>query len=120
MTSQPYVGLKHHALDVIHNSAFPGVRIQQNLGPNVCRCRGLNLGPWGAFHKVRHAIFGQFCPPTPVTLCHTSRDPPKSTSHILDPSPDFSRPSTKNQAKPPVQILSRGICPGAFVRWSFV
>src|SRR6218665_2139937 len=31
----------------------------------------------GAFHKVRHAIFGQFDPPPPVTLCHTSRDPPK-------------------------------------------
>ena len=39
----------------------------------------------GAVHKVRHAIFGQFWPPSPVTLCHTSRDPPESTSHISDP-----------------------------------
>ena len=32
----------------------------------------------GAVNKVRHAIFGQFLHPLPpVTLCHTSRDPPK-------------------------------------------
>ena len=30
----------------------------------------------GAVHKVRHAIFDQFLPPPPVTLRHTSRDPP--------------------------------------------
>src|SRR6218665_541524 len=30
-----------------------------------------------AVHKVHHAIFGQFLPPSPVTLCHTSRDPHK-------------------------------------------
>jgi len=51
----------------------------------------------GAVNKVRHAIFGQFLPPLPpVTLCHTS---PESTSHISDPSPIFSRPSTKNPDK---------------------
>src|SRR6218665_3354042 len=42
----------------------------------------------------------------PVTLCHTSRDPPpESTSHISDP-PIFRRPSTKIPDKSPlVQIL---------------
>ena len=40
---------------------------------------------FGAVHKVRHAIFGQFLHPLPsVTLRHTPRDPPESTSHILD------------------------------------
>src|SRR6218665_2057678 len=39
----------------------------------------------GAVHKVRHAIYGQFLPPPPVTLCHRSRDSPRSTSHISDP-----------------------------------
>ena len=42
----------------------------------------------GAVHKVRHAIFGQFLPLPPVTLCHTSRDPPK-VRHISDPPPIF-------------------------------
>src|SRR6218665_1687733 len=36
-----------------------------------------NFALFGAVHKVRHAIFGQFWPPPPVTLWHTSRDPPK-------------------------------------------
>ena len=42
----------------------------------------------GVIHKVRHAIFGQYWPPS---LCHTLSHipgPPKSTSHILDP-PNF-------------------------------
>src|SRR6218665_2094510 len=38
---------------------------------------GLKCFRSGAVHKVRHAIFGQFLPPLPVTLCHTSRDSPK-------------------------------------------
>src|SRR6218665_2646812 len=44
----------------------------------------------GAVHKVRHAIFGQFLPPPPVTLCHTSRAPSqkKYVTH-LGPPPDF-------------------------------
>ena len=61
--------------------------------------------------------------PSPVTLCHTSRDPPKSTSHISDP-PIFSRPSTKILDKSPLykfclncsrRFLSRGFCPGWFL-----
>src|SRR6218665_1762255 len=58
-----------------------------------------------------------------VTLCHTSREPPESTSHISDP-PIFSRPGKKNPGqKSPVQILSQlfaevfvwGFCPGWFL-----
>src|SRR6218665_2045520 len=82
----------------------------------------------GAVHKVRHAIFGQFFPPPPVTLRHTSRDTPESTSHISDP-PIFRRPSTKNPEKSPlVQILSqlfarvfvRGFCQRVFCLEGFV
>src|SRR6218665_1982221 len=65
--------------------------------------------------------------PSPVTLCHTSRDPPKvrhtsRTSH-------FSGHSTKNlEQKPIVQILSqlfarifvRGVCQGVFCLEGFV
>src|SRR6218665_1254369 len=75
----------------------------------------------GAVHKVRQAIFGQFLPPLfPVTLRHTSRDPPKvrHTSRTLPPI--FRRPSTKNPDKSPlVQILSQlfaGFLSGGFVR----
>src|SRR6218665_1646160 len=66
----------------------------------------------GAVHKVRHAIFGQFLPsPPPVTLCHTSRDPLESTSHISDPRFLVSLVQ-KARTKAPVQILS--IVHGAF------
>jgi len=81
----------------------------------------------GAVHKVLHAIFGQFWPPpSPVTLCHISRegrDPPESTSHISKP-PIFIRPSTKTRTKAPctnsLSIVRRGFCPEFFVRVSFV
>src|SRR6218665_3160943 len=62
-------------------------------------------------------------PPHPVTLCHTSLDPQKSTSHISD-LPIFSRPSTKIRTKAPcpnsLPIVREGYCPGAFVHGSFV
>src|SRR6218665_1484971 len=74
----------------------------------------------GAVHKVRHAIFGQFLPPSP---CHTSSHipgPPESTSHISDPPPIFRRLSTKNPDKSSfVQILSQ-LFAGGFVRGEFV
>src|SRR6218665_2749257 len=77
----------------------------------------------GAVHKVRHAIFDQFLPsPPPVTLCHTTRNPPESTSHISDPQ-IFNRPSIKKPGqKPPVQFLSQlytGLFVRGFVRGSF-
>src|SRR6218665_1321900 len=72
-----------------------------------------------------------FPPPLPpVTLRHTSRDPPESTSHISDP-PNFRRPSTKNPDKSPLKaykfclkcsrgvssegLLSGRFCPGWFL-----
>src|SRR6218665_525530 len=69
-------------------------------------------------------FLANFYPPSPVTLCHTSRDP-QSTSHISDPLPRFfSRPSTKNPDKSPLYKFSlnclRGFCPGGFVRGSLV
>src|SRR6218665_18983 len=56
----------------------------------------------GAVHKVRHAIFGQFLPLPPVTLRHTSRDPPKVRHTSRTPPPIFRRPSTKSQDKSPL------------------
>src|SRR6218665_537186 len=81
------------------------------------------LGVYGAVHKVRHAIFDQFLPLSPVTLCHTSRDPPESTSHISDP-PFLEGLVQKTRTKAPctnsVSIVRGGFCPGSFVRGSFV
>jgi len=48
--------------------------------------RTWECAPEGAVHKVRHAIFHQFLPtPPPVTLCHTSRNPPKYVTHLGPP-----------------------------------
>src|SRR6218665_2932038 len=60
--------------------------------------------------------------------CHTSlhipRHPPKVRHTSRTPPAIFRRPSTKNPDKSPlVQILSQlfaGLCPGGFVRGSFV
>src|SRR6218665_360501 len=69
-------------------------------------------------------FLANFNPPPPVTLCHTSRDPPKVRHTSRTPPPIFSRPSTKKPGqKPPVQILSQlfaGIFFGGFDRGSFV
>ena len=76
---------------------------------------------YGAVHKVRHAIFGQFYPPP---LCHTSShisgpSPPKVRHTSRTPSPIFKRPSTKNPDKSPlVQIMSQ-LFAGVFVRGVF-
>ena len=77
----------------------------------------------GAVHKVRHAIFGQFLPLPPVTLRHTSRDPPK-VRHTSRTPPIFRRPSRKHPDKSPLCKFclncSRGVLSGGFVRGSFV
>ena len=62
-------------------------------------------------------FLANFYPPPPVTLRHTSRDPPESTSHISDLPPISRRPSTKNPDKSPpctnsVSIVRGGFCPG--------
>src|SRR6218665_2452382 len=53
----------------------------------------------------------------PVTLCHTSRDPPKYVTHLGPP--DFCRPSTKSPDKSPLYKFSlncsRGFLSGGFV-----
>src|SRR6218665_1730070 len=64
-----------------------------------------------------------FYPPTPVTLRHTFRDPPK-VRHTSRTPPIFRRPSPKTPDKSPlVQFLSQ-LCAvflsGGFVRGSFV
>src|SRR6218665_1336407 len=69
-------------------------------------------------------FLANFDPPTPVTLFHTSPDPPETTSHISDPPPLFSRPSTKIPDESPLykfylncsrRFLPRGFCPGWFL-----
>src|SRR6218665_454478 len=46
--------------------------IHQSRVLNVKSCCHFQV----AVHKVRHAILQIFTPPPPVTLCHTSRNPP--------------------------------------------
>src|SRR6218665_942218 len=62
-------------------------------------------------------------PLPPVALCHTSRDPLESTSHISDP-PIFIKPNTKIPDKSPLftfylncsqRFFSGGFCQGSFV-----
>ena len=87
-------------------------------------CSKNSWSPLGAVHKVRHAIFGQFWTPlSPVTLCHTSRDPPK-VRHPSRIPPIFSRPSTEIADKSSLYkfylncsrtFLSGGFCPGWFL-----
>src|SRR6218665_1135825 len=79
---------------------------------------------FGAVHKVRHAIFDQFGPPSPS--CHILShipEPPK-VRHPSRPPPIFSRLSTKNPDKSPLYTISlncsKGIFSGAFVKGSFV
>src|SRR6218665_2216346 len=76
----------------------------------------------GAVHKVRHAILSNFDPLPPVTLCHTSRDPPKER-HTSRTPPICSRPSTKNPDKSPLLfagVFVRGVCHGVFFLEGFV
>ena len=79
----------------------------------------------GAVHKVRHAIFGQFLPPPPVTLCHTSRDPPK-VRHTSRTPPDFLVGLVQKSGQGPpsctnsLSIVCGGFCPGGVVRGSLV
>src|SRR6218665_124632 len=51
---------------------------------------GMSFFGWkGPSIKYVTLFLANFDPPPLVTLCHTSRDPPKSTSHISDHPPDF-------------------------------
>src|SRR6218665_3104689 len=71
---------------------------------------------YGAVHKVRHAIFGQFLPPPPVTLRHTSRDSPRKYVTHLGPPPIFKSPSTKNPDKSPLVQIPSQLFARVFVR----
>src|SRR6218665_205008 len=73
--------------------------------------------------------FGQFLPPLPLSHFVTHPGTPKSTSHISDPLPIFSRPSTKNPDKSPLYkfslncsqgLLSGGFCQRVFCLEGFV
>src|SRR6218665_1743722 len=74
----------------------------------------------GAVHKVRHVIFLPILSPLPlVTLCPTSRDPPKYVTPLGPPI--FIRSSTKSPDKSPLYkfclncsrgFLSGWFCPG--------
>src|SRR6218665_1437877 len=69
-------------------------------------------------------LFWPILTPLPsVTLCHTSRDPPK-VCHTSRTPPIFSRPSTKIPDKSPLykfylncwrRFLFGGFCPGWFL-----
>ena len=77
----------------------------------------------GAVHRSMSRYFWPILtPPPPVTLCHTFRDPPESTTHISDP-PIFSRPSTKTPHNGPLYKFylncSRRFLSGGFVRVGF-
>jgi len=76
--------------------------------------------PLGPSIKYVTLFFANFYPSPPVTLCHTSRDPPKVGLRHTSRPPIFIRPSTKNPDK--IRLLykfslncSRGFLSGGFV-----
>src|SRR6218665_1811221 len=94
----------HHALHVLYASG------------NCCIHFGRVV--LEAAHKVRHATFGQFKPPLPLShfVTHPGTSP-ESTSHISDP-PIFSRPSTKAPCTNSLSIVrgsSGRFCSGWFL-----
>ena len=77
----------------------------------------------GAVHKVRHAIFGQFWPPSPChTLSHIPEPPRKYVTH-LGPPQFLVGLVQKSRTKVPctncISIVCGGFCPGGFVRVGF-
>src|SRR6218665_4211787 len=73
------------------------------------------IGLKGPSIKYVTLFLAKFDPPSPVTLCHTSRNPPKKYATHLG-SPIFSRPSTKkprqNACTNSLSIVRGGFCPG--------
>src|SRR6218665_1340834 len=81
----------------------------------------------GTVHKVRHAIFGQFFPPSPLSHFVTHLGTPnKKLRHTpRTPSPQFlvgvvQKTRTKAPCTNSRSIVRKGFCSGSFVRWSFV
>src|SRR6218665_3028652 len=95
-----------------HQAGFAGVPVK--------RLKQTGLAWKGAVHKVRHAILANFDPPSPVTLCRTSRDPQKYVTHLGLPIPRFSvglvqKTVTKVPCTNYLSIVRGGFCPVGFV-----
>src|SRR6218665_1912078 len=80
--------------------------------------------PKGPSIKYVTLSLANFNPPSPChTLSHVHPGTPKSTSHISDPQPIFSRPSTKNQDKSTLYKFSlncsRGLVSGVLLSGRF-
>src|SRR6218665_1732483 len=81
--------------------------------------------PYGPSIKYVTLFLANFDPPPPVTLCHTSWDPPESTSHISDPLPRFlvglvQKSRTKVPCTNSISIVRGGFCPGGLSGLFFV
>src|SRR6218665_3429590 len=86
---------------------------KQVLKIKLIRTQSRSKGP---SIKYVTLFLANFDPPSPVTLCHTSRDPQK-VRHTSRTPPIFSRPSTKIPDKSPLYKFYReGFCLGGFVR----
>src|SRR6218665_2623686 len=65
-------------------------------------------------------FLANFDPLPSVTLCHTSQDPPESTSHISDPQflvGLIQKSWTKVPCINSISIVHGGFCPGLFLGW---
>src|SRR6218665_1402402 len=64
-------------------------------------------------------FLANFDPPPSVTLCHTSRDPPK-VRHTSRNPPIFSKQNTRTKAPctNSLSVVRGGFCPESFVRGS--
>src|SRR6218665_476668 len=78
----------------------------------------------GTVHKIRHAILANFDPlPPSLTLCHTSRDPPKVRHTSL--TPRFlvglvQKSRTNARCINSLSIVRGGFCPRVFCLKGFV
>src|SRR6218665_1633642 len=96
------LGISYHAWNIISYVLF---------GNGCC-----------TLERLLHAIFGQFLPPPPVTLRHTSRTPPKV--HHTYRTPRFleglvQKPGQKPPCTNYVSVLA-GVFSGGFVRGLFI
>ena len=107
----------------VHFQIFPSPKLGAKSPPMHGPSMAIGWGTAHAsVHKVRHAIFGQFFPPSP---CHTSSHipgPPKVRHTFRTPRFLVDLVQKPGQ-KPPLQILSqlfagvfvRGFCPEWFL-----
>src|SRR6218665_4117510 len=81
--------------------------------------------PKGPSIKYVTLFLANFDPPPPVTLCYTSRDPPKvrhtsRTPRFLVGLVQKIRIKARGPCTNSLSIVREGFCPGAFVQGSFV